>query len=125
MVTVGDTTVMALTDMISIGLPVLCFETVDGELPTCDYVSAPAGCMGAAITNATKVPGRLVIYQRLDGIDSIMYDSGVYEKDVSGMTIRLRGNTSAYDVKKPYKIKLQKKSDLLFRGDDATFKDKD
>lgn len=125
MITVGETTVMPLTDIVAIGLPVLCFETVDGELPTCDYVSAPAGCQGATITNATKVPGRLIVYQRLDGIDSVMYDSGDYEKDISGMTIKIRGNTSAYDAKKPYKIKLQKKFDLLMRGDEATFKDKE
>lgn len=125
MITVGQTTVMPLTDIVAIGLPVLCFETVDGELPTCDYVSAPAGSMGATITNATKVPGRLVVYQRIDGLDSVMYDSGDYEKDISGMTIKLRGNTSAYDAKKPYKIKLQKKADLLMRGNEATFKDKE
>lgn len=125
MVTVGSSTVKPLTDIVAIGLPVLCFETVDGELPTCDYVSAPAGCMGATIANATKVPGRLVIYQRLEGLDSIVYDSGDYEKDVSGMTIKLRGNTSAYDAKKPYKIKLQKKSDLLLHDNDAIYKDKE
>ena len=38
------------------------------------------------------------------------------------MTIKIRGNTSAYSDKKPYKIQLQKKEDLLFRGDD--YKDK-
>ncbi|MBR2084385.1 MAG: CotH kinase family protein, partial [Muribaculaceae bacterium] len=72
-----------------------------------------------------KVPGRMTIYQRIDGVDSLMYDSGDYEKDVSGMTIKIRGNSSAYYDKKPYKIKLQKKRDLLFRGDESTYKDKD
>lgn len=124
-VTLGDTTVMALTDIIATGLPTMVVETIDHEEPTCDYVYAPAGCMGASITNATKVPGRLMIYQRLNGVDSVLYDSGEYEESASGMTIKIRGNTSAFEAKKPYKIKLQKKKDLLFRGDEATFKDKE
>lgn len=124
-INVGDTTQMTLSSIINKRLPVLCIETVDGEEPTCDYVSAPSGSMGASIANATKVPGRLVIYSLIDGIDSLLYDSGDYEKDVSGMTIKIRGNTSAYDVKKPYKIKLQKKFDLLFGGNDAIYKDKE
>ena len=124
MILVGDNNSFSLTTIISKGLPVIYVETVDNEEPTCDYVSAPAGCMGASITNATKVPGRLIIYKNIDGADSVLYDSGDYEKDVSGMTIKLRGNTSAYQDKKPYKIKLQKKSDLLFR-DDNNYKDKE
>ena len=124
-IAVGDTTQMTLQAIITKGLPVMCFETVDSEEPTCDYVSAPAGCMGAGIANATKVPGRLVIYSLVDDVDSVLYDSGDYEKDVSGMTIKIRGNTSAYDAKKPYKIKLQKKKDLLFRGVDSVYKDKE
>lgn len=114
-----------LSTIISYNLPVLYVQTVDNEEPTCDYVSAPPGCMGASIANATKVPGRLVIFNYVNGIDSVVYDSGDYQKDVSGMTIKLRGNTSAYQDKKPYKIKLQKKFDLLFRGDDNTYKDKE
>jgi len=116
---------MSLRDVISKGLPTLHIETVNGEEPTCDYVSAPTGCNGRSITNVTKVPGRLVLYQYIDGIDSVLYDSGDYEKDISGMTIKIRGNGSAYTAKKPYKIKLQKKQDLLFRGDEAKYKDKD
>lgn len=121
----SDTVGMPLTDIIAKGLPVLCVETIDGEEPTCDYVSAPPGCMGMTITNATKVPGRLVIYRQLQGTDSLIYDSGDYENNVSGMTIKIRGNTSAYADKKPYKIKLQHKCDLLMRGDDNKYKDKD
>ena len=124
-VSVGDTAHVTLSSIIDNRLPVLCVETVDGEEPTCDYVSAPSGSMGASIANATKVPGRLVIYRRVNNMDSMLYDSGDYEKDVSGMTIKIRGNTSAYDVKKPYKIKLQKKSDLLFGGNDSVYKDKE
>lgn len=124
-VTLGDSVEMTLSTIIGKGLPVLWVETVDNEEPTCDYVSAPAGCMGASIANATKVPGRLVVYSLTDGKDSVLYDSGDYEKDVSGMTIKLRGNTSAYDIKKPYKIKLEKKFDLLFGDTDINYKDKE
>ena len=123
MVAVGDS-MMPLTDIIRLGLPLLYIETVDSEEPTCEYVSAPSGCMGMTIRNATKVPGRITMYQRIEGLDSVVYDSGDYEKDVSGMTIKIRGNTSAYADKKPYKIKLQKKKDMLMRGDEAKFKDK-
>lgn len=124
-IVVNDTLDMPLSDIIAKGLPVLYIQTVGHEEPTCDYVSAPPGSMGMGITNATKVPGHLVMFKRIDDMDSVVYDSGDYEADVSGMTIRIRGNTSAYSSKKPYKIKLQKKSDLLMRGNDSKYKDKD
>ena len=124
-VTLNDTVQMTLSAIISRNLPVLYIQTEDQEEPTCDYVSAPSGSMGAGIANATKVHSRLVVYQRIAGKDSVLYDSGDYVKDVSGMTIKLRGNTSAYDIKKPYKIKLQKKFDLMFGGNDSIYKDKE
>ena len=104
----------------SIAIPVVYIETVDGEEPACDYVSPPEGSVGAGITNATKVPGRIVMKLR----GNIIYDSGDYVKGESGMTVKIRGNTSAYGVKKPYKIKLQKKADMLCRGNDDVYKDK-
>ena len=110
--------------ILKLGLPVLDIETVNHEEPTCDYVSCPPGSMGGGIANATKVPGHLNIYVGNDAKNPV-YASGEYNKDVSGMTIKIRGNTSAYPSKKPFKIKLQKKADLLLRGDDATYKDKD
>ena len=124
MVAINDTTSMSLPSITVRRLPVLWVETVDGEEPTCEYLYAPPGCIGATI-NATKVPGRVVMYLRENGVDNIVYDSGDYVKDVSGMTIRIRGNTSAFANKKPYKIKLQKKRDLLLRGNDSIYKDKD
>ena len=125
MVSIGQTRQMTLSELIGKGLPVMYVETVDRVEPTCDTVYAPAGCWGATI-NSDKVPGRLVMYNRIAGIDSVLYDSGDYEKNVSGMTIKVRGNTSATsEAKKPYKIKLQKKRDLLFRGVDSVYKDKD
>lgn len=106
------------------GLPVIEIETVDKEEPTADYVSPPAGCYGGGLKNATKVPGQMKIIK--DGVS--IYNSGSYVKKQSGITIKLRGNTSAYSAKKPYKIKLQKKADLLdglVQNRDSNCKDKD
>ena len=103
------------------GLPVLMVETIDGVEPTCDYVACPPGSIGGGITNATKVPGRLRLYRASDA--KLLFDSGDFCADTSGITIKIRGNTSAYQNKKPYKIKLEKKADLLLRGD-KRFKDK-
>ena len=124
MIKINDTTEMSLSDIIGHKLPVLYVQTVDSVEPTYEMLYAPAGCIGATI-NATKVPGRLTLYKRISGMDSVLYDSGDYEKDVSGMTIRVRGNTSADEAKKPYKIKFQKKCDLLLRGNDSIYKDKE
>ena len=103
-----------------IGLPVVSITTVNNEEPTCEYVTSPEGSFGEGIANATKVPCRIVILNDND----TLYDSGDYEKDMSGATIKINGNTSAYSDNKPYKIKLQKKEDLLLRGD-SKFKDKE
>jgi len=123
LVSVG-TSQMTLSDIIGYGLPVLCVETVDREEPTCERVYAPSGSWGSTI-NAEKVPGHMVMYKRIAGGDSVLYDSGDYEKNVSGMTIKIRGNSSSNADKKPYKIKLQKKYDLLMRGVDSVYKDKE
>jgi hypothetical protein len=96
------------------GLPLVEIVTEGGEEPTCEAILAPQGCMGVGITNKTKVPSRMTITQG----EELLYDSGEYEKDGSGLLLSIRGNTSAaLSPKKPYKIKLQKKADLLFRGD--------
>lgn len=101
-------------ETLQLGLPVMVITTDSGENPTCDYIDPPEGCMGGGITNAVKLPGSVIIYNP-DG--SLAYESGPYEKKKSGMTIKVRGNTSAYLEKKPYKIKLEKKADLLCRED--------
>lgn len=103
-----------------IALPMLEIYTVDGELPTYDPIEAPEGAFGKSITNATKVPGRMVMTLLGDTV----YDSGEYAKGVSGMTLKITGNTSAYGEIKPYKIKLQAKADLLCR-DDSIYGDKE
>ncbi len=103
-------------------IPLVVINTIDAEEPTYDVVDHPEGCMGQSITNVTKVKGRIMIVLGQD----ILYDSGDYVKDESGMTVKVRGNTSAtYYAKKPYKIKLQKKADLLCRGNDKVYKDKE
>lgn len=107
-------------EVLSLGLPVVNVSTIDEEEPTADKVSCPPGAMGAGITNATKVPGAVTVYSP-DG--TVAYESGDYVAKESGMTIKVRGNTSAYSDKKAFKIKLQKKGDMLGRGD-KKFNDK-
>ena len=114
----------SVATVVCTGLPVVQIDTVDSEEPTADQVSPPAGCYGAGLKNATKVPARM----RLHNAGTIVYDSGEYVKKESGLTIKLRGNTSAYGAKKPYKLKLQKKADLLStlnNRSDSKYQDKD
>lgn len=112
-----------LEEALSYGLPVVVVNTINSEEPTAERVVAPEGCLGKSITNATKVPGRVRIYKPGDAGNPI-FDSGDYIMDESGMTIKIRGNTSAMRPKNPFKIKLQKKADMLTRGDNK-FNDKD
>lgn len=116
----GSSKEVSLQEVMNAGLPVLVVTTVNGEEPTYDRADPPIDCFGLSITNATKVPARMTI--SVEG--KVVYDSGDYEEDLSGLTIKVRGNTTAFHSKKPYKLKLQKKADLLCRGDDK-FKDKE
>ena len=110
-----------IDELIATGLPLVNITTVDGVWPSCYYLpTAPPGCSGSGITNATKVPSRMTITLG----DSIYYDSGEYAKDKSGMTLKIRGNTSAYSSYPSYKIKLQKKANLL-NFSDSLAKDKE
>ena len=93
-------------------------STANAVEPSCTILSAPDGCSGSAI-DADKVSGRLSIVAG----SSTVYDSGNYVKDESGITIKVRGNGSA--DKKSFKVKLQKKADLLARSSDTNFKDKE
>jgi len=90
-------------------IPLLYILTENQELPTCDYVSSPPGATSRGITNNSYVNGRMEILQN----GSVVYDSGEYSEGSSGMRIRIRGNTSAYTRKKPYKIHLEKKENLF------------
>lgn len=105
--------------LLDLGLSLVVIDTVDQEEPAYEFADPPAGCWGAGIKNATKVPGRL----RVKTTAGVAYDSGEYVKKTSGMTLKIRGNTSARAEKKPYKIKLQKENDLLLRGDDGKYAD--
>lgn len=110
-------------------LPIVQIDTVNGEEPTGEAISAEeaGGNYGTTLKNETKVPARMYIYT--SGHENAVYDSGEYNKDAkTGLTIKLRGNTSAFGEKKPYKIKLQKKADLLadiLPGRDSDYKDKE
>lgn len=110
-------------EVLGYGLPVVVVNTVDGEEPTAERIDHPEGCLGTGITNATKVQGRVRIFYPSD-TEISAYDSGEYREGESGMTFKIRGNSSALDNKKPFKIKLQKKADLLIRGD-KIFNDKE
>lgn len=98
-----------VSEIAALGLPVVVIETAGHEEPKCEFVPAPPGCNGDAIVNATKVPGEGYIVMG----DSILWQSGKYLGGVSGLTIRIRGNSSAYADKKPYKLKLQREADLV------------
>lgn len=117
-VTAGDFHPSA-AELLATGLTLVQIETVDGVEPTCDMVQAPEGCWGTGTTNKTKVPARMTLQRG----ETVLYDSGDYQADISGLQISIRGNSSAHTDKKPYKLKLQKKADLLLRGD-KTYTDK-
>lgn len=91
------------------GLPLITINTNNEEMPTYEIPTVPDWYWGKSIVNATKIPARMIMTK--DG--STLFDSGEYEQKVSGITIKIRGNASAYEDKKPYKIKLQQKTDLL------------
>lgn len=94
-------------------IPLISIHTVNGEMPTCERAQTPEGCVGTTITNNNYVPGRMVMTLRGD----TLYDSKDYVADLSGMRLKIRGNSSgAFLDQKPYKLKLSKKADLLCRG---------
>ena len=113
---------MTLEEVLTLGLPVVEVVTVDSIEPTAECIEAPDYCpVGRSITNVTKVPGRLAVWEA-DG--RLRYESRLYWKDRSGMTIKIRGNNSGLWTPPPYKVKLEKKADLLGRGDAAKYADK-
>ena len=109
-----------IRQLLEVGLPVVWIKTEDGEEPSYDIADPPEDCWGGSIKNATKVPGCIVV----QGVDGIVYESGEYVENQNGMTVKVRGNWSARRPKKPFKIKLQQKADLLNRGD-IRYSDKD
>ncbi|MBR5803665.1 MAG: CotH kinase family protein [Bacteroidaceae bacterium] len=105
----------------NIQTPLIEIWTTEGKEPTGEHITAPEELWGVGLINNEYVTGHMKV--SLNGIT--LYESGEYIEDISGIRIRLRGNTSSYYwEKKPYKIKLSKKEDLLFRND-SKYKDKD
>ena len=102
----SDVSIVAYT-----GLPTVKINTLNGEEPSAEYAYAADGSYGRTITNVTKVPASMQI---IDSSGNLVYESGEYKHKNSGLTIKLRGNTSV-DLagKSSYKLKLQKKADLL------------
>ena len=76
-------------------------------------LSPPDGCVGKSIVRKSTVTGRLVMTLG----DSLLYDSGTFQPDSTGITLHMRGNTSSYNLTPSYKLKLQQRADLLQRGD--------
>ena len=110
------------------GLPTLYINTVNNEEPTAEYIKHPTEeTYGDGVRNATKVPAKMEIFT--DEYIYPVYNSGEYVKKQSGLTVKIRGNTSAtYSNKKPFKLKLQKKADLLAKivgRDDPDYQDKE
>lgn len=102
-------------------LPFISIHTIDQALPTSEAIPTPDGCWGQSSINRTTVYGQM---QYFAPDSTLLYDSGVYQEDISGLYLRIRGNGSSTTPKKPYKIKLQKKADLMLRND-SRYKDKD
>lgn len=95
-------------------LPLLTIVTTDNVMPTYEIVNSPEGCAGTSIRNNNYVTGKMLMTLGKD----TLYDSGEYKTGLSGMRIKVRGNsTAAFLAQHPYKIKLSKKADLLMRGD--------
>ena len=116
-----DNNVASKKKLIETGLPLLVITTEGGVFPTAEYVKpSVVGAVGSDIINNEYVNGRLQIYE---GSETPAYDSGDYADGVSGMRIRLRGNSSAGSYAKPFKIKLEKPRDLLLRDDEQKWAD--
>ncbi len=94
-------------------LPVIRFETENGVIPTCEPQLPPdAGLAGQTIKNNEYVRGTLEMTGTAAG------------HVVTGMKMKVRGNTSANGIdKKPYKLKLDEKADLLGLGSSYAGKD--
>ncbi len=94
------------------GLMTFEINTESGEDPTGVYLKTLGLTNQPVVADKEKVAGSIKIFQ--NGV--LLYDGD--------LKIKLRGNGSAYLEKKPYKIKLNEKVDLLFT-DDSNNKDKD
>lgn len=106
------------------GLHIVEITTVNSEEPEGNIVESPLFPGSYNMVYKNKVPCQIVISNN----GKILYDSDEYIKKTSGATIRINGNTTAYyshPLNMPYKIKLEKAADLLCRGNDSKYKDKE
>lgn len=114
---------ISLDEVRQAGLRVVEITTEGGEEPRGEEIAKPGDPYNVNIVSANKVGCRIVITLLAD----TLYDSGPHAKDSSGATIRINGNTSAFysdPLNMPYKLKLEKKADLLARGDEEHYEDK-
>lgn len=81
--------------------------TLNAELPTCQAVYPPEGAWGISITDNEYVKCNIEIY----GEDNTL--TYCTSSNFNDAKIRVRGNTSALNDKKPLKIKLDNEEDLL------------
>ena len=116
-----------------VAFPRIEITTEDFVWPSCDFVSSPEGCWGAGITNAFYEQCVVTVY---NASNEVVYASSSNMSDGQeylGAKMKIRGNTSARYAshgRYPYKIKLDKKFDLLYpligRADDGKeYADKD
>ena len=83
-------------------------NTLNGELPTFTKTTPPEGCWGGGITDANYVQSIVSLY---DENNTLLYTS--MSSGYEGAKVKVRGNTSAYGSKQPFKIKLKQSFDLL------------
>ena len=102
-----------------LNIPVINVVTVDGKEPTCISVDHPDGCIGTGAAENNYVKGMVTIHEN----GNLIFDSGKYKKNTSGMRIKVRGNSSATIPYKSFKIKFEVKHDLFNRNNDK-YKDK-
>mgnify|MGYP003571372397 CR=1 FL=1 len=115
---------ISLDEVKQAGLHIVEITTVNSEEPEGESIESPLFPGSYNIQYTNKVPCQVVISK--DG--ETIYDSGAYVKNTSGATIRINGNTTAYfsdPLNMPYKLKLEKAADLINRGDDDKYKDKE
>ena len=112
-VCLAQTSEEVLNQYSGLGLPLICITTANGEEPTSSVIYGPT--QGVTITDIVPKEGRMQIFRS----DTLWYDSGEYQEDVSGMSIKHRGNTSAVHYRnKPFKLTLEKKADLIITPED-------
>ena len=115
--------IITIDEVKQAGLCVLEISTIDGEEPKGTIIESKWQPSTYNITYENKVPCHLVLSKD----DHLLYDSGPYQKEASGATIRINGNTTAYysdPLNMPYKLKLEKATDMLCRGNDEKYADK-